>query len=44
MGTRDQWRDFQRKRDDPALARYLDLVDPDRERSEAARTTEGAPR
>ncbi len=36
MGTRDQWRDFQRKRDDPALARYLDLVDPDREPSEKA--------
>lgn len=44
MGTRDQWRDFQRKRDDPALARYLDLVDPDRERSEAPQSTEGAPR
>ena len=44
MGTRDQWRDFQRKRDDPALARYLDLVDPDRERSEAAPSAEGAPR
>ena len=44
MGTRDQWRDFQRKRDDPALARYLDLVDPDRERSEAPRSAEGAPR
>lgn len=44
MGTRDQWRDFQRKRDDPALARYLDLVDPDRERSEAPQGSEGAPR
>ena len=44
MGTRDQWRDFQRKRDDPALARYLDLVDPDRGGSEAARSAEGAPR
>ena len=44
MGTRDQWRDFQRKRDDPALARYLDLVDPDRERSEAPQGTAGAPR
>ena len=42
MGTRDQWRDFQRKRDDPALARYLDLVDPDRDRSEAPRSAEGA--
>ena len=44
MGTRDQWRDFQRKRDDPALARYLDLVDPGREPSEAPRSTEGATR
>ena len=44
MGTRDQWRDFQRKRDDPALARYLDLVDPDREPSEAPRSAEGATR
>ena len=44
MGTRDQWRDFQRKRDDPALTRYLDLVDPDREGSEATRGAEGAPR
>ncbi|MYL03247.1 MAG: hypothetical protein F4011_03580 [Acidimicrobiaceae bacterium] len=44
MGTRDQWRDFQRKRDDPALARYLDLVDPDRDRSEAPRSTQGATR
>jgi len=44
MGTRDQWRDFQRKRDDPALARYLDLVDPDRERSEAPQSAAGAPR
>ena len=44
LGTRDQWRDFQRKRDDPALARYLDLVDPGRERAEAAQSTGGAPR
>ena len=44
MGTRDQWRDFQRKRDDPALARYLDLVDPGRERSEAVQSAGGAPR
>ncbi|MCE2512447.1 MAG: PD-(D/E)XK nuclease family protein [Acidimicrobiia bacterium] len=42
MGTRDQWRDFQRKRDDPALARYLDLVDPDRDRSDAPQRTEAA--
>ena len=33
MGTKDQWRDWQRKQRDPALAAYLDLVDPDRERS-----------
>ncbi len=32
MGTKDQWRDWQRKQRDPALAPYLDLVDPDRER------------
>jgi hypothetical protein len=44
MGTRDQWRDFQRKRDDPALAGYLDLVDPDRERAKAPRSAEGATR
>ena len=31
MGTRDQWRDFQRKLLDPAMAPYLDLVAPDRE-------------
>lgn len=31
MGTKDQWRDWQRKQQDPALAAYLDLVDPDRE-------------
>ena len=43
MGTRDQWRDFQRKRDDPALARYLDLVEPGRERSDALQSA-GAPR
>lgn len=42
MGTRDRWRDFQRKRDDPALARYLDLVDPGRDRSEASRSAGGA--
>ena len=44
MGTRDQWRNFQRKRDDPALARYLDVVDPGREPSETARSAEGAAR
>ena len=44
MGTRDQWRDFQRKRDDPALARYLDLVDPGREPSDTPRSAEGAAR
>ena len=42
MGTRDQWRAFQRKRDDPALARYLDLVDPDRERPETPASAGGA--
>ncbi len=31
LGTADQWRDWQRKQRDPALAPYLDLVDPDRE-------------
>ena len=31
MGTNDQWRDWKRKQQDPALAPYLDLVDPDRE-------------
>lgn len=31
MGTKDQWRDWQRKQQDPALAAYLNLVDPDRE-------------
>ena len=44
MGTRDQWRNFQRKRDDPALARYLDLTDPDREPSEAPQSAQGAAR
>lgn len=33
MGTKDQWRDWQRKQQDPALAPYLDLIDPDREPS-----------
>ena len=32
MGTKEQWRDWQRKQRDPALVPYLDLVDPDRER------------
>ena len=32
LGTKDQWRDWQRKQHDPALAPYLDLVDADRER------------
>jgi hypothetical protein len=36
MGTKDQWRDWQRKQRDPALAPYLDLIDPDRERAHAA--------
>ncbi len=30
MGTKDQWRDWQRKQRDPALFPYLELVDPDR--------------
>ena len=29
MGTKDQWRDWQRKQQDPALTPYLDLVAPD---------------
>ena len=33
MGTKDQWRDWQRKQRDPALAPYLDLVEPDRQQS-----------
>ena len=35
MGTRDQWRDWRRKQHDPALAPYLDLVDPDRDSAPA---------
>ena len=30
-GTKDQWRDWQRKQSDPALAPYLNLIDPKRE-------------
>ncbi len=41
MGTKDQWRDWQRKQRDPALAPYLDLIDPDREQPpERAQTAE----
>ena len=44
MGTKDQWRDWQRKRHDPALAAYLDLVDPDREPAHGAESTRGTGR
>ena len=44
MGTKDQWRDWQRKQRDPALTAYLDLVDPDRVRTqENARSEETGP-
>ena len=33
LGTKDQWRDWQRKQHDQALAPYLDLVEPDREQT-----------
>ena len=42
LGTSDQWRDWQRKQHDPALARYLDLIDPDRERPHEQVQTAGA--
>ena len=42
MGTKDQWRDWQRKQQDPALAPYLDLVDPDREQSKGRVQPAGA--
>ena len=35
MGTKDQWRDWQRKQRDPALAPYLELVDPDGQQPQA---------
>ncbi len=34
LGTRDQWRDWQRKQKDPDMARYLDLIDPNREQTQ----------
>jgi len=47
LGTRDQWRDWQRKQGDPDLSSYLDLVAPDREQDQAtaqaaAQPVEGA--
>ena len=42
MGTKDQWRDWQRKQRDPALAPYLDLVDPDRQQPHAQARPAGA--
>ena len=42
MGTKDQWRDWQRKQRDPALAPYLDLLDPDRQKPQEHARPEGA--
>ncbi|MCY4279571.1 MAG: hypothetical protein OXC59_02505, partial [Acidimicrobiaceae bacterium] len=42
LGTRDQWRDWQRKQADPDLARYLDLIDPEREQPQTAGQAAGA--
>ena len=44
MGTKDQWRDWQRKQRDPALATYLDLIEPDREQPQGQERPEGARR
>ena len=44
MGTKDQWRDWQRKQRDPALAAYLDLIEPDREQPQGQERPEGARR
>ena len=44
MGTKDQWRDWQRKQRDPALATYLDLIEPDREQPQGRERPEGARR
>ena len=44
MGTKDQWRDWQRKQRDPALAVYLDLIAPDREQPQGQERPEGARR
>ena len=42
MGTSDQWRDWKRKQRDPALAPYLDLVDPEREQPQGPVRPAGA--
>ena len=42
MGTKDQWRDWQRKYQDPALATYLGLVDPDHGQSQTRVQPAGA--
>ena len=42
LGTKDQWRDWQRKQHDPALAPYLDLVDPGRERPRGQARPQGS--
>ncbi len=42
MGTKDQWRDWQRKKRDPALTTYLDLVEPDREQPQQRQRIVGA--
>ena len=42
MGTKDQWRDWQRKKLDPALTAYLDLVEPDREQPQQRQRIAGA--
>ena len=42
MGTKDQWRDWQRKQRDPALAPYLDLIDPDRQQPQEHARPAGA--
>ena len=44
MGTKDQWRDWQRKQRDPALGTYLDLIEPDREQPQGQERPEGARR
>ena len=43
MGTKHQWRDWQRKQHDPALAPYLDLVDPKREPPERVKPAGAGP-
>ncbi len=44
MGTKDQWRDWQRKQRDPALATYLDLIEPDRGQPQGRERPEGSRR